>query len=355
MSNEQSERGEKPQGAMIQLQPFEVAVLEIVPDAMVVTNRSGTIVFANPQTERMFGYLKNELLGMKLETLLPERFRKKHRDQSSGFFAKPKMRAMGSGLELSGLKKDGTEFPVEISLNSFQAGEEVVAIAAIRDISDRKRAEEQLRQKIKELADFKSALDEHSILAITDRQGRITYVNEKFCTISKYSREELLGEDHRIINSGFHPKEFWREAWTTIGSGKVWKGRVRNRAKDGSFYWVNATIHPFLDERGKPFQYLAIRTEITEQVRAEEEREALILELRNALAEVKTLGGLLPICCKCKKVRDDKGYWDQIEDYIARHTDAAFSHGYCPECIQTAYEDAGIPVPDEYLKKKPQT
>ncbi len=127
-----------------------------------------------------------------------------------------------------------------------------------------------LQQSNDELSKFKSALDASTIVAITDHQGVINYVNDKFCEISKFSRQELIGNTHAIINSGYHPLGFFKKLWQTISSGEIWSGEIKNKAKDGTYYWVQTAIVPFVDNNGRPYQYLAIRQDITDKKVAEE-------------------------------------------------------------------------------------
>ena len=157
-----------------------------------------------------------------------------------------------------------------------------------------------LESALKELIDINEALDETLIVAVTDQRGTITFANKKFCEISKYSKEELLGQNHRIINSGYHSKEFFRQMWRTIANGRIWRGEICNKAKDGTLYWVDTTIVPCLNEKGKPYQYVSFRIDITDRKRAEEylrrndKVEAvahlaagIAHEIRNPLAAIK--------------------------------------------------------------------
>ncbi|MBD2043480.1 PAS domain S-box protein [Microcoleus sp. FACHB-672] len=198
------------------------------------------------------------------------------------------------------LHKDGTYRWTQdcIKLVRDQAGNVLEFIGSWQDISERKQTEIALQKSIKQLAQFKWGLDQSAIVAIADCQGGITYVNNKFCEVSKYSRQELLGENHRLINSGYHPVAFFKQLWSTISAGQVWQGEIKNRAKDGSCYWVDTTIVPILNSAGKLEQYVSIRYDISERKRVEEALkqanetlesrvEERTAELRNAIQRLE--------------------------------------------------------------------
>jgi two-component system NtrC family sensor kinase len=189
-----------------------------------------------------------------------------------------------------------------LSWNATAYIEEQLIYAVAHDITHQKNNEIKLQETIKELEAFKLALNAHSLVAVTNKYGMITYANDKFCELSRYSKEELLGQDHRIINSGFHSQEFFADLWKTITQGQIWRGELKNKAKDGSFYWVDTVIIPILSSDGKPHEYIAIRTDVTHRKLSElallerSRLSHLSAELSLALSQSGTLSEILQNC-----------------------------------------------------------
>lgn len=163
--------------------------------------------------------------------------------------------------------------------NNNKSMEREQLFQALEQVIEDKDVLEQVKHSLVLLVDIQFALSESSIVALTDAKGKILYVNDKFVEISKYSEQELIGQDHRIINSGYHSKSFFKDFWTTISSGNVWHGEIKNKAKDGSYYWVNTTIVPFINEQGQPYQYLAIRNEVTRLKETEQQLKNMMVQV----------------------------------------------------------------------------
>jgi len=262
----------------------------------IATDAKGVVQIFNVGAERMLGYTAAEAINKITPADISDPQEVIARAQALsaelGTPITPGFEALvfkaSRGLEdiydLTYIRKDGSRFPAVVSVTALRDGQGgIIGYLLIgTDNTARRRIEEERKAALRDLHDVKAAIDQHAIVAITNAKGQITYVNDKFCALSQFSREELLGQDHRIINSGFHSKEFICGIWMTISAGRVWKGDIKNRAKDGTFYWVDTTIVPYLDATGRPVQYTAIRADITDRIRFEQALQQTNVALEHA-------------------------------------------------------------------------
>jgi PAS domain S-box-containing protein len=233
-----------------------------------ILDGAGNIIYAGPAISKLLGFSQGDFKGKGIFNFICEKDRVKAKEIFNHVISESKEPI---SFEADFLCGEGAQRTIEIRLeNRLNDGYVNGIIMNGIDVTERKKEEAAFRENYKELADLKSALDSSAIIARTDRFGVITQVNEKFCQISGYSEAELIGKTHRVINSGYHPKEFFAGMWQTITAGKVWRGEIRNKAKNGAYYWVDTTITPFMDDEGKPFEFIAIRYDITARKKAEE-------------------------------------------------------------------------------------
>jgi PAS domain S-box-containing protein len=279
------------------------AVVESSDDAIISKTLDGTITAWNFGAEKVFGYSSARAVGKSMGMLLPP----ERMNEESDILARIRRGERLNHFETVRVRKDGKRVDISATISPVKDSNGAIVGAATiaRDITERKAAEleirklnDELEERVtlrtaqleaanNELADQRFAVDQHAIVAVTDIEGAVTYANDKFCAISQYSRDELIGHDHRMMKSGHHPKEFFQQMYDTIAEGTVWHGEIKNRAKDGSTYWLDTTIVPFLGADGKPRRYVAIRTNITERKQAEERLLQRTAELETANHELE--------------------------------------------------------------------
>jgi PAS domain S-box-containing protein len=259
------------------------APLQTSDEAIITNTLDGTITSWNSGAQRIFGYTGQEAVGQAMKMLMPP----DRQGEESNILARIKRGEKVDHFKTVHIRKDRQPIVVSVKAAPIRdIHDRIIGVwNIVRDVTEQQEADDQLKALFREISDLKAALDEHAIVAIIDPQGKITRVNDKFCAISKYSRAELCGQDYRLTNSGIHPQEFFHDLWTTIGRGKVWKGEIKNQAKDDSHFWVDTTIVPFLDEQGKPRQFVAIHADITEHKLAEEKIRQLNAELEERVVE----------------------------------------------------------------------
>ncbi len=267
------------------LQASEISyrrLFEAARDGILILDaESGRIDDVNPFLTELLGFSHDEMVGHTVGELSPFKDIESNQAMLEALQERGYVRYENLPLETRG----GQKIEVEFVSNVYTAGEHQVIQCNIRDISARRRTERQLAHLFCEISDLKFALDQHAIVSITDPSGAIISVNQKFCQISGYSRDELIGKDHRLVNSGFHSHEFMADLWATLETGRVWKGEIQNRARDRSLYWVDTTIVPFRNEQGEIRQYVAIKADITRHKAAEEQIRRLNRDLERRVVE----------------------------------------------------------------------
>jgi PAS domain S-box-containing protein len=304
--------------------------LEAAPDAMLVVNSQRVILLANSQAEMLFGYGKGALNGQSLDILLPDSMRETHARHVEKFVQDPSKRRMNTGYDFTGQRSDGSQIQVEINLTHVDMHGEVVAIAAIRDVEPRRRAEAQLRKLMRAVE--QSA----SMIVMCDPLGNIEYVNPKFTQVTGYAYDEVMGKNPRLLKADNSTSDAHHEMWDMLISGQEWRGEFHNRKKNNETYWVSVSISPVLDADGQIVHYIAVQEDITERKRIEEaerEQRALVEALRdtsaiiNATLDVREvmdrilnhLGNILPY---------DTAELLLIEGSVASVEQARGQHGY---------------------------
>ena len=313
------------------------ALLVSVPQAVLVVDRAGRIVFVNAQSGELFAYGLDELLCKSIEDLLPELSRNECLQQALASPSSPELQPGPVSLELRGISKDGNELLLEINLLPIDTADGPFVCCVIRKNASRQQAEHELHQ----IEDrFRLMVENsHDIMTVRDADGKVRYTSPSINRIMGYTQEQMVG------STGFelvHPEErstvenAFREFWKNPGA----RGTIQFRARHATGSWISLEVVAY-----NLLDHPAIRgvvingRDISDRKQTEAEIERKIADLQEAVTQVSTLPGLVSICASCKNVRNERGDWEQIEVYVRDHSQIEFTHSMCPECAKRWYPD----------------
>jgi len=304
-------------------------------NGVLILDKNRKITWANAAMINRSGYTLEELVGNS-----PKIFQNEKTDIATVDRIFNKLIQNESvSEELLHVSKNGKEYWIDVNiLPIYDDLQNHIGYIAIEfDITERKRFEQTIAEQNKSLKEITDALNESSLVSITDTKGIILSANSRFCAISGYSEKELIGRYHNIVNSNYHTKAFWAEVWQTISSGNVWQGEVKNKAKNGSYYWVNSVIYPIRDLNGKLIRYLSICHEITEKKEAEDRERERLRQLewqQKALIHISKLPSTLTLKERLLEILKKDTEILQCENAAIWFHDSqneAFELGYCYE------------------------
>jgi len=312
------------------------SIVENSIDAFFLTAPDGKVFFANQAACALFQMTAQQIIDGGRDAVL---------DTTDPRLPKALEERVRTGKfrgELNLKKYDGTIFPGEVSslIFSDSQGRQLTS-TVVRDISVQKKLEEDLAASELWMRCIFSSLDEGAFVVSTERN--LVNINNAAERMFGYSANELIGKSTDILHIDYeHYVEFGGIIKTYFDSGETAKFQFQMKRKNGELFPSEHTVSLLMNDDGKNIGIVSIVRDISKLKQHEQEREKLIFDLQKALTEIKKLSGLLPICSICKKIRDDQGYWEQIESYIEKHADVDFSHGICPECAKKYYPDLDV-------------
>ncbi len=322
------------------------AIADSARDAILMMDPEGRVSYWNRAAELILGYTEAEAIGQNLHDLIaPARFRPAHQAAFPAFRQTGRGAAIGKMLDLEARRKDGREISVELSLSAVQMNDGWHAVGLIRDITDRKKTEEKLREKDHLLSESQRLGHIGSFLY--DNITRQMFWSEELYRIYGVSPDTFTPTVESFLGL-IHPDDrpVMQASMTAFDAGEEHILDFRINMPDGTIRFIRGWGEAVYDSGNRLIHIAGLVQDITERKHAEEELQRYSVELarnnrelQEALANVKQLTGMLPICASCKKIRDDKGYWSQVESYISQHTEAVFTHGICPECEKKMYEE----------------